>query len=403
MVDPRPPHILVVRYGSDPVTFLNRLLRGLANEGVKVTVAADHTSRRAYFNHQNIDLLWAPLWEGSIFKKVINFFRLFFTRFSFQRTRWLSEILKEESNLREKLIKLYQHLPFMKGHWDLIYFPWNGSAVDYLGLFELGIPTIISCRGSQINIKPLATNAGRYVDGLAESFEKATAIHCVSQDILNQAKGYGLDPRKAVVIRPAVDPDVFTAPPERRRNPPFTMVTTGSLIWRKGYEPLLMALRKLLDNGIDASLHIIGTGEDQQRILYTVEDLGLEDNVILEGRLSPDQVVRWLQKADVFVLSSLSEGISNAVLEGMSCGLPIVTTDCGGMREAVEDGIEGFVIPIWDEDAMAKALERLAVDKDLRIRMGTAGRKRIMAAFRLDQQIADFNGLIHKTARKTTL
>ncbi|MCB2209913.1 glycosyltransferase family 4 protein [bacterium] len=403
MADPRPIHILVVRYGSDPVTFLNRLLRGLANDGIRVTVAADRKSRRTYFNHENIDLLWAPLWEGSIFKKAINLFQLLFTRFSYKRIRWLSGLLKGNGSNREKLVSLYQYLPFMKGQWDLIYFPWNGSAVDYLGLFNLGIPSVISCRGSQINIKPLATNTGLYVNCLAESFGKATVIHCVSQDILNQALGYGLDPRKAVVIHPAVDPNVFPAPNEHRQNPRFSIVTTGSLIWRKGYEPLLMAFRKLLDSGIDAILNIIGTGEDQQRILYTIEDLDLKESVLLHGRLSPDQVSMRLKKADVFVLSSMSEGISNAVLEAMSCGLPIVTTDCGGMREAVEDGIEGFVVPIWDDTAMADKLRRLALDEDLRVRMGTAGRKRILAAFRLDQQITDFKELIYKAALKTSL
>jgi colanic acid/amylovoran biosynthesis glycosyltransferase len=396
MNKPKKLHILVVRYGSDPVTFLNRLLIGLANEEIQVTIAADRKSLSKYFKNENIDILWAPLWKGSFFKKALDIFRLLITRFSFRRMRWLFQTLKREETIRDKVVSFYQYLPFMKGKWDLIYFPWNGSAVDHLGLYDLGIPTIVSCRGSQINIKPKTAHAKGFVDGLTESLKKATAIHCVSQDILNQATHYGLDPKKAIVIRPAVDPNFFSASLIHKQNHRFTIVTTGSLIWRKGYESLLMAVRKFLDTGIDAELHIIGTGEDQQRLLYTIEDLNLSNYVFLEGYLPPDQVCIWLQNADAFILSSLSEGISNAVLEAMSCGLPIVTTNSGGMSEAIENEIEGFIVPVWDENAMADALVKLAKNRDLRIRMGVAGRKRIIAEFNLEHQVAIFKQLIQK-------
>ena len=175
------------------------------------------------------------------------------------------------------------------------------------------------------------------------------------------------------------------------------MVTTGALIWRKGYELLLMAVRKFLDSGINSELHIIGTGKDQQRLLYTIQDLGLRDHVFLEGYQPPEQVCKWLQKADVFILASLSEGISNAVLEAMSCGVPIITTDCGGMKEAIENEIEGLIVPIWNEETMAEALIQLAKNRDLRKRMGDAGRKRMNREFTLDDQISNFKQLIQKT------
>jgi colanic acid/amylovoran biosynthesis glycosyltransferase len=394
--------MLVVRYGSDPITFLNRLFRGLAKENIRITIAADRKSLRDYFAHENIDVLWAPSWKGSFFSKSANILRLLATRFSFKRLGWLCKALKREKTIRDRLIAFHNYLPFMKGKWNLIYFPWNGAAIDYSGLFELGIPSIISCRGSQINIKPITTKSTRYIEGLTESLIKATAVHCVSQDILNQAARYGLDPGKAIVIQPAVDPDFFTEPAGRLKNPRFTIVTTGSLIWRKGYESLLMAVRKFLDTGRDAELHIIGTGEERQRILYTIVDLNLNNHVFLQGHLPPKQVCERLQEADVFVLASLSEGISNAVLEAMSCGLPIVTTNCGGMTEAIDDGIEGLIVPVWDENAMADALIRLAASRDLRKRMGAAGRQRILADFTLDHQIRDFKHLIQTAISRTT-
>ena len=161
---------------------------------------------------------------------------------------------------------------------------------------------------------------------------------------------------------------------------------------------MLIALKLLVDAGVDAELHIIGEGPERQHITFTIHDLGLVDCVVLHGRQSPDEVRDQLRSADVFVLSSLSEGIANAVLEGMSCGLPVVTTDCGGMREAVTDGEEGFVIPVRDPQSMAAALEILAHDPDLRRRMGQAGRARVIKDFHMQDHVDAFISLFESTA-----
>jgi glycosyltransferase involved in cell wall biosynthesis len=86
----------------------------------------------------------------------------------------------------------------------------------------------------------------------------------------------------------------------------------------------------------------------------------------------------------------LSEGISNAVVEAMACGIPVVTTDCGGMSEAVSDGVEGLVVPIRDPLAMADAIERLYIDSELRARMGAAGRTRVERDFVFTVQAEKF-------------
>ena len=100
-----------------------------------------------------------------------------------------------------------------------------------------------------------------------------------------------------------------------------------------------------------------------------------------------------LQQADLFLFASLSEGISNAVLEAMACGLPIVTTDCGGMREAVTDGQEGFLTPPRDKSAMAQAVKRIWNSPELKSQMGQAARQRIISSFTLDRQAQDFVAL----------
>ncbi len=382
--------VLFVGMGTSEVTFLNRLVDGLARQGVHVTLSSPRRKLLERFPAGKVDWLWAPSWHGFGLVRIFRILLMLIRGLPGKRLRWLRQQIKSRVTVRGKLAALHRYLPFLRGEWDMIYFPWNSAAVDYLGLFDLGIPVVISCRGSQINIRPHRHGQERYVSLLKQTLKKAAAVHCVSEDILANAVGLGLDPERAVVIRPAVDPAVFSSVTEEYQNNPIKLITTGSLIWRKGYEYLLMSVKILLDKGIVADLHIIGEGAERSRILFTAQDLGIATQVILHGKLPPVEVIQQLRQSDIFVLSSLSEGISNAVLEAMSCGLPVVTTDCGGMREAVRDGVEVFVVPVRDPEAMAEALQKLALAPDLRKSMGKAGRERVLAEFNSQSQIEAF-------------
>jgi colanic acid/amylovoran biosynthesis glycosyltransferase len=164
----------------------------------------------------------------------------------------------------------------------------------------------------------------------------------------------------------------------------------------KGYEYALMALAMLRHRGIPATLDIIGTGEDIQRVRYATRDLGLDDAVTIAGALSPEHVCAAMKSHHALLLTSVSEGISNSVLEGMSSSLPVVTTDCGGMREAVANGVEGLVVPVRDAFAVAGALEWLFHHPSERRAMGQAGRHRVMEEFTLTQQINKWINMIHE-------
>jgi glycosyltransferase involved in cell wall biosynthesis len=120
--------------------------------------------------------------------------------------------------------------------------------------------------------------------------------------------------------------------------------------------------------------------------------------VTLRFTIPPSQVREAMQHSDIFLHSSLSEGVSNAVLEAMACGLPVVTADAGGMHEAVRDGHDGFLVPLRDPAAAAAAVERLARDPELRVRIGRAGRATVESRFRLDDQVARFITMYERVA-----
>lgn len=306
--------------------------------------------------------------------------------------RNLRSIIPKDS-LRDRLKYWSNSLPLVSGHWDVVYFPWNSAAIAYLPLAPYLPPMVVSCRGSQVNIAPHEPERAGFAEGLRQTFQKAAAVHCVSEAIQNEAMQYGLEASKAWIIRPAVDPAFFCPSADKKIGNPLRIITTGSMIWRKGYEYALRALRLLLDQGIAAEFQLIGDGPERARVLYTIDDLELHQQVHLHGKQPSAKVRELLQAADIFLLTSLSEGISNAALEAMACGLPVVTTDCGGMREAVTDGVEGFVVPVGDSEAIAAALARLARDPALRERMGQAARQRVLRDFTLKEQIQAFVAL----------
>lgn len=393
------PRILLIRLKWPPETFMLRLVNGLADRGIHMTLAVHERPGPGWPVHPNVEYVWTPPWSDSGARSLGQTGRALLdaARRSPSQTRRLLGQSRQASSPSGAAAMLHRYLPYAGRRWDVVYFPWNTMAIAYRPLLERG-PSVISCRGTQINVTPHNPERAAIRDGLADTFRRASAVHCVSAAIRDEATQYGLEPDKAVVIHPAVDPDVFRPAAHMPSGGPLRVVTTGGLLWGKGYEYALLAIRALLDRGVAVRFDVIGGGEERQRLLYTIHDLGLQDHVIAHGPLPPEGVLRLLQAADVFLLTSLSEGLSNAVLEAMACGLPVITTAVGGMPEAISDGAEGFLVPARDPRATADALQRLAAQPGLRREMGAAGRRRIIRDFALANQIDAYAELFRRVA-----
>ncbi len=151
------------------------------------------------------------------------------------------------------------------------------------------------------------------------------------------------------------------------------ILAVGRLTEKKGYRYLVEACAQLRQRGLAFECHIVGPdvglGQDLAR---HVAALGLGNQVQLVGTISNDAVRERMARATVLAVPSIedrhgdSDGVPNVVLEAMALGLPVVSTDVGGIAEAVQDGQTGFVVPQKDASALAGALERvLAGDRDL--------------------------------------
>jgi len=159
----------------------------------------------------------------------------------------------------------------------------------------------------------------------------------------------------------------------------------------KDHPTFLRAARRVYGELPHCSFLLVGEGERMEALRTLAAELGLMENVYFLGRC--ERIADVLSVSDVCVLSSKAEGFSNAILESMRAGLPMVVTDVGGNAEAVVDGRTGFVVPPADPAALAEALLLVAEDPALRRRFGEAGRERVTTHFTLDACVAKYRAL----------
>lgn len=163
------------------------------------------------------------------------------------------------------------------------------------------------------------------------------------------------------------------------RDPPpvgarMRVMALGRLSAEKGFAVLIEALAILRTRGVDAEVRIVGGGPLRADLTGQAEALDLAERVILTGELTPDAVSRELAGSDLFCMASFSEGLPISIMEAMAVGVPVVSTWIAGIPELARDGATALTVPPADAEALATAIERLANDTPLRLRLARAAR-----------------------------
>lgn len=193
---------------------------------------------------------------------------------------------------------------------------------------------------------------------------------------------YGLPRKRVGVIANGVDSEKFHPPPSPRgekKNARLIIAAVGRFFPIKNFPLLMRAVRRLRDQQLDVELHLAGDGPNEQRLLQTRAELGLEDRVHMPGYV--EDMNAFFHRADIFALSSDNEANPNALLEAMATALPAVSTDVGGAREVLDRGRCGLLVQAGDDRAMAEALASLARDPGLRDRLGNSARAHVVARY----------------------
>jgi colanic acid/amylovoran biosynthesis glycosyltransferase len=217
---------------------------------------------------------------------------------------------------------------------------------------------------------------------LAEKARRATFVACISDFARSQVQAF-LDPAewdKVVSVPLGVDAGAFSSAPREAGTPgePIKVLTVGRLVGVKGQAVLLDAAAELTRRGVAVELTLAGDGPERERLERRAATLGLGDRVEFAGSVGADRIADLYAAADVFCTSSFAEGVPTVLMEAMASGLPAVATAIMGIPELVEDGVTGLLVPPGRPDALADALERLALDPDERGRMGEAGRRKVV-------------------------
>ena len=223
-------------------------------------------------------------------------------------------------------------------------------------------------------------------------YKAADCVVCSSNAIRAMVIDDGIPEDRAVTVYEGVDVDRIVAIPPADVHaelwlPPRAPVVgnVAALVAHKGQRYLIESVPAIVHALPDVQVLIFGEGELRPQLQRQIKTLGLEHNVRLVG-FQPN-VLALIKSLDVFVMSSITEGLGTSILDAMAASKAVVATEAGGMPEVIEHGVTGLVVPVQKPAAMAEAILRLLNDASLRSRMGQAGLERVRARFSVERMV----------------
>jgi sugar transferase (PEP-CTERM/EpsH1 system associated) len=240
-------------------------------------------------------------------------------------------------------------------------------------------------------------------------FPMADAVFAVTNELRTYHSGQSwLTPEKFRVIYNGVNTDRFAplnsdaAPLRKDLGLPtdrFLIGSVGRLVPIKDHSTLLQAATQLLRQGNNLHVLLVGDGPERATLQqYVASTPELSGRVTFLG--SSDRVPELMKAMDVFVLPSISEGMSNTILEAMATGLPVVVTHAGGNPEMIDHEFSGLLFAPRDVRTLASHLVRLIESADLRRHLGEAARRRAMERFSLAEMMRRYRDLYFELAGK---
>lgn len=258
----------------------------------------------------------------------------------------LFDLLKYSRKALKYAKKLLKEHSFVMTH------AFFGIPCGYLAL-KLGLPYIVSLRGSDV---PFHSKKYEFLDKLLfknlsrKIWKRSFKVVANSEGLKQEALVTAPDEDIRVIYN-GVDVEKFKPlSPGGTGTGKIRLISTGRLSAVKGYNYLIKALSEV--EGFE--LILIGDGPQKENLESLADEC--RAHVTFTGRKNKDEVVRFLQEAHIYVLSSLNEGMSNSMLEAIACGLPVIATDVGGARELITDGENGFIIKKGSVESIKEAL-----------------------------------------------
>ena len=382
-----------------PPIFIENLVNGLADIGNKVFIYGK--PGEGYYQSSNSSIIQRkiPVTKfGVILYFIFSLIRLIIIKPHICLTL-VNMIRQHSTNWIQFFKRSCRVLPPFIDNLDIFHIQWAKTLVQYPEFIEkIKCPVVLSLRGTHINVSPFSD------EQLALSYKKyfpqIHGFHAVSQSISKEVEKYGADIKKITVINPAVEEKLLNYKADRTKNldsNTLHIISVGRCHWIKGYTFALDAMSILRKEKVDFHYTIIASGRDQENIFYQIHDLGLSEYVTFINGLSHKEAIDKISESDLFLLSSVGEGISNVVLEAMALGIPVISTDCGGMGEVIRNSKNGFLVPVRDSESMAKAIQNFNdLDKMKKNNIIFNARETIIHNHLLSYQVGQFKSYYSK-------
>jgi glycosyltransferase involved in cell wall biosynthesis len=223
-------------------------------------------------------------------------------------------------------------------------------------------------------------------------YNQVDVFVAASNAINRMLVGDGIDPRRVVTVYEGIDLHRVQAEPAANIHAELWLPThapvvgaVAALTQEKGHKYLIDAAALVVREVPDARFVILGEGELRPSLERHVRELHLDKHVFLPGFRA--DILSFIRSFDIFVMSSLFEGLGTSLLDAMALSKPTVASDTGGIPEVVSHGETGLLVPPRDAKSLADAIAKLLKDKDRRERMGRAGLERVKRLFSADEMV----------------
>jgi len=285
-------------------------------------------------------------------------------------------------------------------------------AHDPHGVAMAALALSFGAGGSRGGGRAPALVAARRVDfhlkGNSFSRWKYRQVDCfiaASEAIREMLVADGAPPERTVTVHEGIDVDRAAAAPAVNVHEAFFLPhgapvvgNVAALVPHKGQRYLVEAAHLVVRQLPDVRFVILGEGELREHLEKQVREHRLEKHVLLPGFRA--DVLGCIKAFDLFVMSSVTEGLGTSLLDAMAASRPIVATSAGGIPEIVVDGVNGVLVPPRDARALADAIVRALGDAALRRRMGDAGFARVSERFTVERMVADTAAVYTRLARR---
>jgi len=258
---------------------------------------------------------------------------------------------------------------------------------------ERPLPPLVASRRVDFHLKGNSFSRWKY--------RQVDCFIAASEAIRKMLVGDGVPAAQTVTVHEGIDVDHVVAAPPVNVHEAFWLPhhapvvgNVAALVPHKGQRYLIDAAHLVVQEVPDARFIILGEGELREHLERQVREHHLEKHVLLPGFRT--DVLGCIKGVDVFVMSSVTEGLGTSLLDAMACARPIVATEAGGIPEIVEDGVNGLLVPPRDAPALAAAIVRALRDQTLRERMGKAGFERVNERFTVERMVEQTGAVYHR-------